>query len=452
MKPHSWLKRLAGLALLLILILALATPAQAFTPRGGEQVIIAAGEVVDDDLYATASTVVVRGTIQGDLVALGSAVIIEDTGIVTGDLLAAGQGVVIRGRVGDTARIAGAVLSIGPQAVVGGDLVAAGYNLDVQKGGQVTRDLVAIASGVFLGGQVGRNARVQSEGLTLAGAVDGDLSVSVSQSSETPPFNLMAFFPAQAALPAPTVVMGGLHIDPGARVGGGLVYTAPQEVSIPAGVVRGPLAYAPPPPEPTSPPTPPEPTQSEKLLDWLTDLLRSLATLLLIGLLLSYTLPNLLRRSADMLQQRPFLSLGWGVLTYVGLFFLLSLVIAAAVILSIALGMMTLNDLLWTTLGVGSMAFMTLTVVFKIAASYLSKIVVGYVLGRLLLSRLGPRMTNNRVWPPAIGIILFVLLTQIPVIGGILNFIGILLGLGALFLLARQLYEQYVRPAVLEAA
>lgn len=452
MKPNSLLKRLVGLGLPILLLLALATPAQAFTPRSGEQVVIEAGEVVDDDLYATASTVVVKGTIRGDLVALGSAVIIEDTGVVTGDLLAAGQGVVIRGRVDDTARIAGAVLSLGPQAVVGGDLVTAGYNLDVQKGGQVGRDLVAIASGVFLGGQVARNAQVQSEGLTLSGVVDGNLSVSVSRSSETPPFNLMAFFPAQAALPAPTVVMGGLHIEPQARVGGSLAYTGPQEISVPVGIVRGPVAYTPPPPEPTSPPTPPEPTQTEKVLDWLADLLRNLATLLLIGLILSYFFPNLLRRSASLLQTRPFLSLGWGVLTYVGLFFLLSLVIAAAVILSITLGTVTLNDLLWTTLGVGSTAFMVLTVIFKIAASYLSKIVVGYVLGRLIFSRVWPRLTESRIWPAVIGIVLFVLLTQIPVIGGILNFTGILLGLGALFLLGRQLYYQYVRPAILEAA
>ena len=52
-------QRIASVMVLLALLtLTIATPAYAFDGRGGEKVIIQAGQVINDDLYATASEIV----------------------------------------------------------------------------------------------------------------------------------------------------------------------------------------------------------------------------------------------------------------------------------------------------------------------------------------------------------------------------------------------------------
>ena len=146
-------------------MVSLASPALAFTSREGNQVIIAQGEVVEDDLYAFANTIRVDGTIKGDLVAFGSLVVIGETGVVEGDLLAAGQGVVVNGTVKDDVRVAGAVLTIGETAQIGGDLLAAGFSVETASGSQVGQDVVAAGSMVGLSGEVARNVQVAAGGV-----------------------------------------------------------------------------------------------------------------------------------------------------------------------------------------------------------------------------------------------------------------------------------------------
>ena len=59
-----------GLSTILIVTLLMiftAVPVLAFDARSGETVSVASGEVVDDDLYVGANTVIIDGTIYGDL-------------------------------------------------------------------------------------------------------------------------------------------------------------------------------------------------------------------------------------------------------------------------------------------------------------------------------------------------------------------------------------------------
>ena len=106
MKAKLTPKRLISVLVLLLLMVFIATPALAFTSREGDQVVVAQGEVVEDDLYLGANTIHVYGTIKGDLIAFGSLVVIGETGVVEGDLLGAAQGVVVNGVVKDDVRVA----------------------------------------------------------------------------------------------------------------------------------------------------------------------------------------------------------------------------------------------------------------------------------------------------------------------------------------------------------
>jgi cytoskeletal protein CcmA (bactofilin family) len=130
----------AGLALLAVLLVV--SPVWAVEISSGEEeVVIGPNDVIEDDLYVTASEIIVNGTIRGDLVAFGNTIIVNGTvegdliaagqsveieGTVERDLMAAGQSVELGGTVEDDTRIAGQALLLGNGAFVDDDLLAAG--------------------------------------------------------------------------------------------------------------------------------------------------------------------------------------------------------------------------------------------------------------------------------------------------------------------------------------
>jgi len=72
-------KFLSVFAVVVLLALVLAPPAQAFDGRSGDKIVIAADEVVDDDLYVTAEEFTLDGTVNGDLIALGRIITVNGT-------------------------------------------------------------------------------------------------------------------------------------------------------------------------------------------------------------------------------------------------------------------------------------------------------------------------------------------------------------------------------------
>ena len=107
MKAHKWIMSAGILILVLFVAMFYVPPATAGEIRSGGTIEIKQGETIPDDLYVFAETVLVNGTIQGDLVSGSSKLVIGPTGVVEGDLLAAGQSLEIQGNVKDDARIAG---------------------------------------------------------------------------------------------------------------------------------------------------------------------------------------------------------------------------------------------------------------------------------------------------------------------------------------------------------
>jgi cytoskeletal protein CcmA (bactofilin family) len=146
-----------GIVLLLVamLVLSIAPGLVAAESRGGGTVVVDEGETVDG-LEAFGGTVVVRGTVDGNMQAFAGNVVIAETGRVTGDLSA------FSGNV----RIAG---------TVDGSVEAAGGNIDVVEGAEVGSDLSAAGGSVVLAGAVRGDAELSGESVTLAASavVDG---------------------------------------------------------------------------------------------------------------------------------------------------------------------------------------------------------------------------------------------------------------------------------------
>jgi cytoskeletal protein CcmA (bactofilin family) len=436
MKQKRFRKWAGFISLICLVLFALVPAALAFEGRGGDTVVIGAGEVIEDDLYVGAGTFTLDGTVQGDLIVFGST--IEINGTVEGDLIAAGQTVVVRGTVTDDVRIAGMALTLDSDAQVGDDVVAAGFSIE-DKGSSVGGDFICFGYQAILAGEVAEDLTVAANGLQLSGSIGGDVEAEIGEAEEGPPptFFMTLFMPDVPAMPS---VPLGLTVDEGAHIGGKLDYTSTSEWSIPAGVVAGAITRHEPEievgveEEVVSP--------ARRAAGWFLGHLRRLVTLLLVGLLIIWVAPSWTEKATGALQAKPLPSLGWGVVSIAAFALALLVILIVTIIVAVVLGVITLGGLAGTTAWTGALTMALLVFFFSIAVAYVTKVVVSVLGGRLILARLKPDWAEGRIWPLVVGVVLFVIITAIPILGWLLNLIVVLLGLGALWLLGRDVYRQ----------
>jgi cytoskeletal protein CcmA (bactofilin family) len=435
MKQKRFRKWVGLIGLICLVLFTFAPAALAFEFREGDTVVIGASEVVEDDLYVGAGTFTLDGTVKGDLIVFGGT--IEINGTVEGDLISAGQTVTVRGTVADDARIAGQVLTLDSEARVGDDVMAAGFSIEGKKGSSVDGDFIYGGYQALLAGDVAQDLTVGVGGLQLSGSIGGDVKAEVGEVEEGPPPTFfMSFMPNVPAMPS---VPMGLTVDEGARIGGKLDYTSASEWSIPAGVVAGAITRH-----------EPEIEVEEEVVvspakragEWFLRHLRRLVTLLLVGLLIVWVVPGWTKRVAGALQAKPLPSLGWGVVSIAAFILALLVLLILTIIVAVILGTVTLGGLAGTTAWIGGLTMALLVFFFSIAVTYITKVVVSFLGGRLILARLKPDWADGRIWPLVVGVVLFVIITAIPVLGWLVNLVVVLLGLGALWLLGRDIYRQ----------
>jgi cytoskeletal protein CcmA (bactofilin family) len=429
------------LTLFVLFTLTFATPAHAFDGRSGDKVVVQAGETINDDLYVGATEFALDGTVNGDVVAFAQMVTINGT--VNGDLLVAGQTVVINGSVTGDVRAAGSVLFLGEKSSVGGDIVGAGYSLEARNGGAVRRDLVFAGGQILLAGDVARNVMVATGSFEIRGNVGGNVKAEVGEADQNqagpPPTMFM-----QTTIPVP-IVRPGLTIDPSAKIAGDLQYTQTHELAFPAGVVAGQVTKLEPPANPSRPR--PEERAGNKVADWGFNLIRSLVTLILIGLFLLWLFPLFIKKLADNLQSQPWHSLGWGLVSYAAFLFSLLLIVFVSILGAVLFGLLTLGSLSGTIIWLGLVGLFALIVGFVLMTSFVAKIVFGMALGKWILVSSKSPLAENRYWPMIIGVAITVItiaLFSFPLsqgligLGLLLNLVVVFFGLGALWLWGRE--------------
>lgn len=433
--------------LLAVLVLTFTTPARAFDGRSGENVVIQSDEVINDDLYVTARTFVLDGTVNGDLIAMGQTITIN--GRVDGDVMAAAQTIIINGTVTGAVRMAGSVLLLDEEASVGGDIIAAGYSLEIRDGSGVGQDLIFAGGQLLLAGDVTRNVQASTGAFELRGAVGGNVDAEVGEAragyAGPPPVLFMP--PSPVSVPT---VAAGLTIAQSAMIEGNLEYTQSRELAVPAGVVAGQVTRK----EPvTNTAAAPQETTGQRILNWGLNALRASITLILIGLFLLWLFPFFMQSLSLKLQSELWPSLGWGIAAYVIFFIVLLLNVAAIILGGLFFGVLTLGGLAGTIVWVGILALFALILGFVLVTSFVAKIVFGQVLGRWLLNRANSPLAEHRFWPMITGVIVTVAviaLFRFPLIpglvGGLLNFLVILFGLGALWLWGRERFGR--QPAM----
>lgn len=454
MKAHKWIIPSGILTLALILAMFLVPTAAAGEVRSGGTVEIKQGETVPDDLYVFAETVLVNGTIQGDLISFGNKLVIGPTGVIEGDLLAAGQVLDLQGNLRDDARLAAAVITLGETAQIGDDIMAAGYSLESKPGSQIGGSSAFAGFQALLGGTVEEDLDFTGNSLYLQGKVGGDAYVEVGGSETRMPFNPFTFMPNMP--PVPTVP-AGLTIADEASIGGSLVYQAPQQASIPAGTVAGEIEFS----QVTVPVKTPESKTEVRVergftlenlvravANWGRALFRNLMSLLIVGLLVAWLFPRLLSGSGDTLKIRPWASLGVGVLT--GLVFWLVMPVLSIILFAVVLlvGLFSVGGLFFPALLIMILILMVISLAFLISGSFFSKLIICQVIGELILGGFKSPAANHRYFPWLLGLVLFILLRSIPFVGWIVNILAVLFGLGAFVLWLFGLRKSNQQPMV----
>jgi cytoskeletal protein CcmA (bactofilin family) len=443
MQTKSRIQWLFVPVLIIIFALCLTRPVKAYEPRGGDIVIIEASEVIEDDVYVGAGSFTLRGTIIGDLIVFGSEINITSSGLIEGDLIALGQAVVIKGRVSDDVRVGGAAVTIESGAHIGGDLIAAGYSLDIEPDSTIDGELIFAGGQTRISGEIGGDTLVRSNAFQLEGTIYGDVNVHTGEVEDAPPFivNPVQFIPGMPPVPN---IRPGLQIDESAHIDGSLDYVARSDAEIPNDVVTGAIHRTEPklPESEIEPETPPTPT--EMVLSWLLGLARRVISLMLVGLLLLWLVPEFLEANVSTLRRQPMTSLLWGAAVF--FFFIVGLVavIFLTALLVTIFSAATLHQLTLTTIFTGVTTLLGSLLVFRLVIYYLAYIVVGLLIGGFVIDLSNGKSRYKTLLTLIIGVFLLSILSVIPYVGFLVNMFVLFLGLGVLWLMAKDKYANSV--------
>ncbi len=442
-------KIFSTLTIFLLLALAIIPSASAFESIDETNYILEEGEVIEETLYIGAESIVIDGTLKGDLYAGAQTVTVNGTvegdiytgaqtieinGTIEGDLVAFAQSILITGTVKDDLRAGASALKLSKEAQIGDDLLFGGASLETKKGSFVAGDIVVGAAQVLVSGNVDGDIAVGAGAFELNGDVTGNVNAQVESnenSKNMPPMNYGP--PPTFGIPQ---VSPGMTIDENASIGGDLSYTAYNKMTFPTGVVAGETLRIEPAYEEFEAPTPPTPTEVAGF--WALSWVRTVITLFIVGLLFMQFFPNLLLGAGHRLQTNPLPSFGWGILSYLAFFSALFFIALATIIGATIFGALTLGSLSFIIIVVGILLSISFTLAFVIIVAYLTKIIVSVLGGNLILARVKPEWVNHKVYPLLVGVTLLSLIISIPVVGWFIKIIIILLGLGALWILGSE--------------
>ena len=383
-------------AIFIISILAF-VPAYAADVRTGQNINVAAGEVVNDDLYLAGSDITINGTVTGDVVAAGNRVVIN--GDVGGSVIIMSGTVTINGHVGNSVRAGVASIEINNK--VNNDVVVLGGTVEITSAGSVGRDLLANAGVVTVDATVARNILCNGNRLVIGNTVGGNVQANVTE----------------------------LRLETTANIAGDLNYTSVNEASIASGaVIHGLTKHIV--PEQTQPPSISGQAIAAALGAIASAVVAFLLALVIIitiiqfaaALLTGIVVILLAGKQASgviaTLRSQPWPCLGWGALITV------LTPIAAGVLFATIIGIPV------------ALAGMALYLI----ALYLGHLVTAIFLGRWILRQ--PASENSAghlIGALALGLLLVYVVGLIPGIGAISDLAVGLFGFGAIICYARDL-------------
>ena len=186
--------------LILIALFGVPVFASAALIQAGEEYSLVKGETISENLYVAGGNVTISGNVQGDLIIAGGNVIV--TGNISEDVLFVGGSLSVLGEIGEDLRIVGGQVTIGGN--VGKDIVAAGGMIHILSNVTVNGDILAGGGKVIIDGVVKGDVNIGGGEIDINGQVAGNVRARAKE----------------------------IKIGKGAVISGNLVYDAPKEAVI----------------------------------------------------------------------------------------------------------------------------------------------------------------------------------------------------------------------------
>jgi len=453
----SILRLVSVLAFIILVSLGITQPALSFEEDSGGY--IPADQVINDDLMIAAETVIIDGTVNGDVIASGGTVVINGTvngnvavnggrielnGPIHGSVASTAQQLIINSSIDGSLYFAGVELTLNPTAQIERNILVAAFSAHTLPGSSVGTDIHGTAYQVVIEGSVGRDVFIDGMAVEISGEIGGDADFHVGNPHKTAPnMSWLELWLASWGLgEMPDKLAPGLRISPEAKITGQLKYKSSAEQSdtiltepgngvtfmqiSSVGHERTPIQL------------------------WLMARLRELLTLLALGALAIWLVPNAVKSSSLILKTKPLLSLGWGIL---GLIIGYTAILVTAILLAllgVLLAIVTLGGLAGAVAGIGFSGLIMVAGIFTLLVIYGSKLVFAYLFGDWIVSRLSPEGTNLRFVAQVVGITLYMVLRLIPIVSVIVGIIATLFGLGAMVLAFKNCKKEKVVATVLE--
>lgn len=346
-------------------------------------VILPEGKVINKDYLVTGDTITLSGVVNGDAYLFAGTIIVEGT--VNGDLIAAGGQVIVRGKVSQDVRVAGGQVTISGD--IGRNLTVAGGNIDITDAANVKGSLVGAGGNVSIFAPISKGVKLGAGNVTMGSSIGGDIEAGV----------------------------GRLTLTSKANIAGDIIYWSNTEANVHDGAkIKGKTTRNTPPPGFSISPT--------KFLGGVAGIsiifqIVALISSLIVGLLLIRFFPNSTKTFLNALEKKPWASLGIGLLTLIVTPILIFLLLI--IIFTIPIALILLAGYL--------------------IALYLTRIYISYFIGKKLFYQFTKKEYNY--WALLVGLIIFAIVSLIPIIGGIFVFLSVLFGLGAIFYKLKELYS-----------
>lgn len=414
----------------------------------GKETVVVDG-TVNGMLFAAGRDVVINGTINGDVMAFGSVVTLSETGKVTGNMFLGAQTLDLEGQVTGSVFGGSAAMNVKDASSIGNNLYYGGFSLDAEKGSSVGKDLFAGVYQAILDGDVNRDARVAGGAVEVRGSIGRNATFHVDAPGGEEPQIVM---PPNAGPALPPTIKSGLRIDPNAKIGGKLTYTSQvmQSNTIQAEPSGGVVYIT---PVPTEQNEKPQSAAARTATAWglgVLDLLRNMATLLILGALALWLVPDFYQKTVVQARTRTLPAAGVGFLSilagYTGAFLAFGVLLAIIIFLSI----ITLGGLSGALFGIGFASLGVVVAIFTLMVSYGSKLVIAFLVGQWIMSKLAPTAGGQKVWGLVIGVALYAILRAIPVLGWVIGVVVTLIGLGAIYFAVKALWKPAAAPVVVE--
>jgi cytoskeletal protein CcmA (bactofilin family) len=150
--------------------------------EGTGTVILPATEIHEGWYFAAGQSVIIEGTVNGDVFAAGGSV--DISGTVNGDVVVAAGDVTVSGTVSDDIRAAGGTIRI--EGKVGKNVTAAGGDLTVGRNAEISGALLALSGQARVSGTVKKDLMFKGGSATVSGTVGGNVNVEGDEFSTLP--------------------------------------------------------------------------------------------------------------------------------------------------------------------------------------------------------------------------------------------------------------------------